>query len=85
MDLLRKVHPCEMCPDCKVIRTPRSKHCAICNMCVERFDHHCPWINNCVGVGNHNPFIFFITTLMLILALIVASNVFTLIDECNPN
>ena len=85
MELLRKVHPCEMCPDCRVIRTSRSKHCAICNMCVERFDHHCPWINNCVGIGNHNAFIVFITTLLLILLLIVASSVFTLIDECHPN
>ena len=85
MELLRKVHPCEMCPDCRVIRTSRSKHCAICNLCVERFDHHCPWINNCVGIGNHNAFIVFITTLLLILVLIVASSIFTLVDECHPN
>lgn len=84
MELLAKVHPCEMCPDCEVLRTPRSKHCAICNRCVDRFDHHCPWINNCVGIHNHNSFLVFIVSLLLILILIVASSITTLADECHP-
>ena len=85
MELLSKVHPCEMCPDCEVLRTPRSKHCAICNRCVDRFDHHCPWINNCVGIGNHNSFLVFIITLLVILVLCVASAITMLADECHPN
>lgn len=85
MDVLSKVHPCEMCPECEVLRTPRSKHCAICNRCVERFDHHCPWINNCVGVNNHNSFLVFIVSLLIILGLIVSSSITMLVDECYPN
>lgn len=84
MEILSKVHPCEMCPECEVLRTPRSKHCAICNRCVERFDHHCPWINNCVGVNNHNSFLVFIVTLLTVLILIIASSIAMLTDECNP-
>lgn len=71
-----------MCPDCEVLRTQRSKHCATCNRCVERFDHHCPWINNCVGIHNHNPYFVFITTLILVLFLIIISSIVMLANPC---
>lgn len=59
-ELLDKCNPLDMCPECKIIRTPWSWHCNICNLCVERFDHHCPYINNCVGYNNHSYFLLFI-------------------------
>ena len=67
-----------MCPDCRVLRTPRSRHCAICNRCCDRFDHHCPWINNCVGLNNNNSFVCFIYTLVIMLLLNVASAIISL-------
>lgn len=70
MSLLEQFEPNCLCPDCEVIRTPRSRHCNICKRCVDRFDHHCPWINNCVGVKNHHVFYAF---LMFTLAYLIQS------------
>lgn len=50
-------HPGQMCRTCVLLKPPRSKHCSVCKRCVHKMDHHCVFINNCVGYGNQHWFI----------------------------
>ncbi|KAI9105445.1 DHHC palmitoyltransferase-domain-containing protein [Phlyctochytrium arcticum] len=50
----------KMCRTCKFEKPARSKHCAVCNVCVAKSDHHCAWLNTCVGYRNYRWFLLFL-------------------------
>ncbi|KAG6468826.1 hypothetical protein ZIOFF_073519 [Zingiber officinale] len=45
-----------------------SKHCRVCDKCVDGFDHHCRWINNCIGRKNYKRFFILMVFALLLWA-----------------
>lgn len=64
--LFKKRHPLPgtqvevICGRCDAYRPPRAHHCMTCGRCVVRMDHHCAWVNNCIGAANQKHFIGFL-------------------------
>ena len=50
-----------VCKRCGLLQTETTKHCSICNRCVDKFDHHCDVLEMCIGHGNVGWFRAFLT------------------------
>ena len=56
----------------------------MCRRCVEGYDHHCDWLNTCIGKGNYKRYLAFISVLWLyeVMVVIVAVDQLIKIGEC---
>ena len=69
------------CFKCKHVRPPRAHHCSICDACVMRMDHHCPWVGNCVGLHNHKYFLNFLFNAMAGCLIVAVTMIYTCFSE----
>ena len=57
----------KFCPECKFYYDLNKKvnHCFDCGICIEGYDHHCPWVSKCIGNKNLYSFYCFMTGILL--------------------
>ncbi|XP_008479732.1 palmitoyltransferase ZDHHC3 isoform X3 [Diaphorina citri] len=71
-----------VCTRCETYRPPRAHHCRICKRCIKRMDHHCPWINNCVGEKNQRYFVQFLIYVTILAVYAIALVSISWLREC---
>ncbi|KAG7247868.1 hypothetical protein CRUP_032477 [Coryphaenoides rupestris] len=57
----------------QLFQPDHSKHCKLCDVCVEDYDHHCLFLNRCVGRGNHRLFLVFLLAMAAAHLLFIAT------------
>jgi palmitoyltransferase ZDHHC9/14/18 len=55
----------------------------VCDRCIEKFDHHCPWVGTCIGRRNYQPYLAFIFSASLGCILYIAFSITRLVHLAN--
>ena len=65
------------CARCKVVKNdPNTVHCTSCDICVEKYDHHCAWSGKCIGGGNQLLFYAFNGSIFVLLVYLISASLY---------
>jgi hypothetical protein len=67
--------PRPICSTCQIPKPPRSSHCSTCEACVSEFDHHCPFVGNCIGGRNKRYFVAYVVLTGICSAYLFATSI----------
>ncbi|MES1923345.1 hypothetical protein MHBO_004909, partial [Bonamia ostreae] len=82
-DFKSSIH--SICNICNLEMIKRTKHCYECHKCVHKFDHHCKYLNTCVGGKNYKFFIIVIGCIFAISLFHIALIIFLFVNINNQN
>ncbi|KAF4667643.1 Palmitoyltransferase zdhhc14 [Perkinsus olseni] len=72
------------CGTCQMYRdVTTTSHCRVCDNCVLGFDHHCVFLNNCIGGRNYPFFMVFVASVTAFAAVVMVQFILwtSIIDE----
>jgi len=72
-DGIAHIYKIRTCTTCFIERPPLASHCSDCDQCVKNFDHHCNYVNNCIGRRNMRNFVMFINLTFISTTIFVAT------------
>ena len=73
-----ELHLDYICINCENLSPEKSMHCNYCQKCVQGFDHHCTFVNNCLGYKNHKYFLLFLVFFTLYMVAMIWHSIFAI-------
>lgn len=73
----------KICTECGIYVHKSSYHCHSCDRCSEKFDHHCKYLNNCIGGKNYHSFIRLLCTVTLYCLTIIGEGIWVFVLASN--
>ncbi|CAK1554109.1 unnamed protein product [Leptosia nina] len=84
------IEAASICKKCISPKPPRTHHCSVCDKCILAMDHHCPWLNNCVGYFNARYFYLYMAymvagvTFVIVFGLDIGYQVLWVYEDTTP-